>query len=115
MAALGTFVVIAAAGTALMALAMWPLGAAGAPGWLVLSPWWVPTLGTLAWTLRTPAPAIATDDDDDSWAGYAIRFVLVGADEPRPAAIRVIAAVIVGAPVCWALVGLAVLSIAGVV
>lgn len=97
-----------------MALTMWLVDAVGAPGWLVLLPWWLPTLGTVAWTLRRPAAAIAGDDDDDSWAIYAIRFVLVGADEPRPAPIRVIAAVLVGAPVCWALLLFGVLTLTGV-
>lgn len=113
-AAVGSLVLIAVVGAGLMALAMWSLGALGSPRWLVLLPWWLPTLGTVAWTLRGPAPAIATDDDDDSWAVYAIRFVLVGADEPRPAPARLIAAVLVGAPVCWALLLFGIVTLAGV-
>jgi hypothetical protein len=112
-AAVGTLLVVASIGAALMALTMWPLSAIGAPGWVVLLPWWLPTLGVMVWTLRGPAPAIATDDDDDSWAIYAIRYVLVGADTPRPTPVRLIAAVLVGAPVCWALLLLGILTVAG--
>ena len=103
-AAAVTFAAVVIIGAVLMALPMWLLDSLEAPGWLFLLPWWLPTLGTVIWTLRSPAPAIVTDDDDDSWAIYSIRFVLVGAGEPRPTPIRVIAATLLGAPVCWALV-----------
>ena len=114
-AAIATFAAIAAIGAGLMALPMWLLSAAGASGWLVLLPWWLPTLGAVVWTLREPAPAIASDDDDDSWALYSIRLVLVGAKEPRPLPLRVLAAVLLGAPACWALLLVGFLVVLGVV
>ena len=107
-----TFALIVIAGAALMAALMWLLDRLGSPTWLVVLPWMAPTLGALAWTLLRPSPAIATDDDDDSWVGYAIRFVLVGDDTPRSAPIRVLAALLFGAPIVWALIvsGLATLT-----
>ena len=107
--------VIAAFGSGLMALPILILDAAGAAAWLVTLPWWLPTLASVLWTLRGPEPAVATDDDDDSWAIYSIRLVLVGADEPRPTPVRVVAALLLGAPVCWALLLIGILVVLGVV
>ena len=73
----------------------------GAPTWLVVTPWLVPTIAAIGWALGRPRPAVATDDDDDSWVGFAIQYVIVGEDEPRPAPLRAIAALLFGAPVMW--------------
>ncbi len=66
-------------------------------------PWAVPTAIVVGWALFRPTPAVATDDDDESWPGYAIQYVLVGEGTPRAAPARVVAAVLFGAPVTWAL------------
>lgn len=77
-------------------------------------PWLVPTLGATAWAAARPEPAVLSDDDDDSWTGFAIRYVMVGEEELRPAPVRLLAAFVVGAPVVWSLVVLGLLSIAGI-
>lgn len=81
---------------------MWALGELGAPGWLVLAPWFAPTAVILIWTLVRPQPAVVADDDQ-AWVTYSVRYVMFGDDEPRPAPMRVIAALVVGAPIAWAL------------
>jgi hypothetical protein len=103
LAATLTFAVIVVVGAVPMAVAMWVLAALGAPTWVASLPWVLPGAGALAWTLRRPAPAVATDDDDDSWPGYAIRWAMVGEDEPRPTAVRAVAATLFGAPIVWAI------------
>jgi hypothetical protein len=108
-----TFAVIAAAGTLLMWGMIWLLDRLGAPGWVVALPWVAPTVGALAWTLLRPTPAVATDDDDDSWVGYALRYVMAGEDTPRAAPARVVAAIVLGAPVVWALGMFWLLTLAG--
>ncbi len=90
------------------------LRAVGAPTWVVALPWLAPITGTLAWTLRSPTPAVLSDDDDESWSGYAIRSIMVGADERRPAAVRVLAALVFGAPIVWAFVVLTALELTGI-
>lgn len=91
----------------------WLLSLIGAPAWLVLLPWLVPAVGTAAWALVRPRPAIATDDDDDSWVGYAVQFVLVGEDEPRAAPARFLAGLVFGAPVVWSLTVFGLSTLAG--
>lgn len=98
-----TFLVIVAAGWGLLLGAVWLLDRLGAPAWLTFMPWWLPTIGAIVWALAGPKPAIVTDDDDDSWSAYAIRWVMVGEQVPRAAALRVAAAVVFGAPTIWAI------------
>jgi hypothetical protein len=102
-AAAVTFLVIVAAGWALLLSAVWLLDRFGAPGWLTLMPWWLPTIGAVIWALAGSTPAFVSDDDDDSWSAYAIRWVLVGENEPRPTSLRVVAAIVFGAPTIWAI------------
>lgn len=115
LAASVTFGVILAFGAAATWACIGLLGALGAPGWIAAMPWIVPTVGTVVWTLVRPRIAGLTDDDDDSWFGYSIRWVLVGELEPRSAPARVVAAVLFGAPVAWALLVLGLLTIIGLV
>ena len=112
-AALVTFALIVAIGLVIMVLVMVGLDRLDAPGWVVALPWMVPTAGMLAWVLRRPGPAVLSNDDDDSWSGFAIRSVLVGRDTPRAAPLRVIATVLFGAPIVWSFVVLGILELAG--
>jgi hypothetical protein len=114
-AAAATFAVIVAVGVATMYGAVRLSSWAGAPGWVVAMPWWLPTVGVLGWTLLRPTTSGLSDDDDDSWFGYSIRWVLVGELEPRPAPQRLIAAVLFGAPVVWSVLVLGLLTIVGLV
>jgi hypothetical protein len=109
-----TFALVVAVGLAVTLGFMRLLSWADAPGWVVAMPWWLPTVGTLVWTLARPTVSGLSDDDDDSWLGYSIRWVLVGELDPRPAPVRVIAAILFGAPVVWALVIAGVLTVAGI-
>ena len=109
-----TFTLIVVLGVVVGALVSIGLRSLGAPTWVVALPWIAPVAGTLIWTLRSPAPAVLSDDDDESWSGYAIRFVMVGPDEPRPPAIRVLAALVFGAPIVWAFVVLTALELTGI-
>ena len=102
-AAVTTFAVLEIVGLFVMVLTIWLLDLAGAPWWLVTLPWWLPTAAAVVWTLVRPTPAVATDDDDDSWTTYSVCHVLVGEGFPRPAPLRVVAAVLFGAPIAWAL------------
>ena len=98
-----TFLLMAGTGAVLLGGVMVVLAWIGAPTWLVVAPWLVPTIVAVGWALGRPRPAVATDDDDDSWAGFAIQYVIVGEDEPRPAPARAVAALVFGAPVIWSL------------
>jgi hypothetical protein len=113
-AAAVTFFIILAVGVAIMWAAFAALGWLGAPGWVAALPWIVPTIGALVWALGRPKPAILSDDDDDSWAGYAVRLVMIGREEPRQRPARVLTAIVLGAPVAWALVLLLLLEMIGV-
>ena len=113
-AAAVTFALLFAVGFALMAFAMALLGRIGAPAAVTAAPWYVPTLAVLAWNLRTPTPAIAGDEGDESWTIYAIRAVLVGPEARRSRPARAIAAVVFGAPIVWSLLLIGVLSLAGI-
>jgi hypothetical protein len=99
-----TFLVVVGVGSAMTWAAIAGLRWLGAPGWVAALPWIAPTVGALAWALGRPTPAILTDDDDDSWAGYAVRFVMIGDGTRRSAPVRAVTTVVVGAPVVWALV-----------
>lgn len=97
-----TFATVVVVGVVPLAFTVWLLARLDAPGWLVLAPWWLPTLGLLAWTLIRPRPAVAANDEQ-AWVTYAVCSVLFGADETRPAPARVIIAVVFGGPTVWAL------------
>lgn len=105
--------VVAAVGTAVMWACMTLLRWLDAPSWVVLLPWLLPTAGALLWTVIRPTVADVTDDDDDSWLGYSIRWAMVGESEPRPTALRIVAAVVIGAPVVWAVIVSGLLSLIG--
>lgn len=91
-----------AVGVALLGGVIWLLAWIGAPEWLRVAMWLVPTIGVVGWALLRPRPAVATDDDD-AWTTYSIQYVIVGEDRPRPAPLRLIAATVFGAPVLWSL------------
>jgi hypothetical protein len=110
--ALATFATACLVGLVAMSLAMVVLAALDAPGWLVLAPWWLPTLAVLVWTMTRPRAAVATNDDE-AWVTYVVLFVLVGADDPRPVPARVIVAVLLGGPTVWALMIVWALAIVG--
>ncbi len=82
---------------------MWLLAWLGSPTWLLIGLWAIPTATVVVWTLVRPRPAVATDDDDDGWTTYSIQYVLVGEQSPRPAPIRMMSAVLFGAPIFWSL------------
>lgn len=112
--ALLTFAVVVMVGGAVLVGAASLLAWTGAPGWLVAAPWWVPTAATVVWTLVHPTVAGLSDDDDDSWFGYSIRWVLVGEHEARRAPVRVVAAAVFGAPVVWAVAVAGLLTLVGI-
>lgn len=112
-AAAATFAIVVLVGAALMWGAMSLLSALGAGTVVIVLPWLVPTAAVTVWTLVRPTAARLTDDDDDTWFGYAIRWALVGELDARPAALRLVAALLFGAPVGWALLVLAVLTLVG--
>ncbi len=113
-AAAVTFLMITAVGVAVMLGVVWVLGALGAPTWVQWLPWTLPTIGTIVWTVLRPTAAVVSDDDDDSWVGYSMRLVLFGADVPQALPIRLIAALLLGAPVVWAFVVFTILELAGI-
>lgn len=111
--ALVTFGAVLIPGVLLMIAAMWLLDRVGAPAWVVALPWLVPTVGVCGWAAWWPSPAAPNDDTEQTWAGFAIRYVLVGESEPRPRSLRVLAALAFGGPVGWSVLVVAGLAIAG--
>ena len=109
-----TFALLIAFGGVVMVLAMTGLDRLNAPGWVVWMPWLAPTVGSLFWALGRPSAAILSDDDDDGWTGYSVRFVIIGSDLPRPRPLRAIASVLFGAPLAWAFGVLFLLELAGI-
>lgn len=105
---------IVATGGVILAALLWGLRWFGAPTWVVIAPWVVPTAAVLIWSLLRPQPAVATDDDDDGWTTYSLLFVLVGEESVRPAPVRMIAAAIFGAPVIWSLLVFGLSTLVGV-
>lgn len=99
----------------MIAATAWLIARTGAPVWAVLLPWWAPTLAAVVWAIRRATPAVASDDDDDGWFGYSLRWVLVGEGSPRAAPIRVVTAVLFGGSVAWAMLLLGLLSLLGIV
>lgn len=114
-AASATFVLVVVVGAVLIWAATRGLLALGAGPVTATLPWLVPTATAVIWTLLRPTAARVSDDDDDSWFGYAIRWVLVGEIEPRPAPVRVVAALVFGGPVGWSLLVVALLTVLGLV
>ncbi len=108
-----TFALIVVLGLAVATLASVGLRALDAPAWVVALPWILPILGTVVWTLRGPRPALLSDDDDESWSGYAIRSVMVGADEPRSVGSRALMGLVFGAPIVWSFIILTALELTG--
>ena len=102
-AALVTFAIVVATGALVLGALLWLLTWLGAPTWLAIAPWLLPTVVTVIWTVVRPVPAVATDDDDDGWTTFSIQYVLIGEDEPRQALLRIVAATLFGAPVIWSL------------
>jgi len=93
-----TFAAIVAVGWAVLLLVMLLIDYADLPGWLIHAAWIVPTLGTLVWALLRPSPATASEDEAQPWSDYAVRAVMIGVDEPRPMAARVVTGIVFGAP-----------------
>lgn len=112
-AAAVTFAAVVATGAVLLGGVIWVLAWLGAPQFLGAAAWALPTIGVVAWVLVRPRPAVATDDDDDAWTTYSIQYVLVGEGEPRPAPLRLIAALLFGAPVVWSLFVFGLSTLAG--
>ncbi len=98
-AAIGvTFLAIVALGWAVLAAIIAGLDLVGVPPVWRHTTWILPTIGTLVWVLRRPAPATASEDDQQPWSDYAVRAVMVGIEQPRPAAHRAITGILFGAP-----------------
>lgn len=112
-AATATFAIVVGVGLALVVAITSALDSLGAGPLLVVMPWLAPTVAVVVWTLVRPSVARVTDDDDDTWFGYAIRWVLVGEDEPRSASVRLVAALLFGGPVGWSLLVVALLTVLG--
>ena len=93
-----TFALIVAIGWTVLALIMLALDQLGMPPAWRHATWIVPTLGALAWLLRRPEPATASEQDEQPWSDYAVRAVMVGVDEPRPVAQRAATGLLFGAP-----------------
>ncbi|MEO6652644.1 MAG: hypothetical protein ABIP17_08305 [Ilumatobacteraceae bacterium] len=86
----------------------------GAPAWVAFVPWAAPTAAMVGRALLRPTPAAVTDDDDDSWPGFVIEYALIGEERPRSAVTRVVAGIVFGAPVAWAVALFAILTLAGI-
>lgn len=113
-AAAVTFAVILAVGIVLLLAIVTLTAWLGAPAWVTALPWLVPTVAVLAWAVVRPGPAELTDDDDDGWIGFSVRWALVGETELRPLPHRIVAAVLFGAPVAWALLAIGALTLTGI-
>lgn len=109
-----TFLLVASIGFAVMLGLVVGLRWVGAPTWILLLPWLLPTVGAVVWTVVRPVPAVVTDEDDDSWIGYSMRLVLFGADRAQAFPVRIVAAVLFGAPIVWAFFVLTLLELLGV-
>ena len=109
-----TFAIVVAVGVAVMIGLWWLAGAAGLSGFVRIVIWLVPTVAVLVWTVVAPSVAESTDHNDtQTWPGFAIRYGLVGEDEPRPLPVRIAIAALFGAPVGWALVVIGILGVIG--
>lgn len=111
--ALVTFVVVVAVGLIPMIGAIWLISSLGAPTFVNLLPWLVPTAAVVTWALVRPSVAEPTDDDEQTWPGFAIRYVIVGETRPRPRPARAVAAIVFGGPIGWSVVLIGALVIVG--
>jgi hypothetical protein len=93
-----TFALIVALGWGVLATVMIGLDRFGVPGAWRHAVWVVPTAGALIWSLLRPQPATASEDEEQPWSDYAVRAVMIGIDQPRPAASRAITGILFGAP-----------------
>lgn len=109
-----TFALLVTFGAGVLILVMAGLRRLDAPGWVVALPWIAPTVGMSVWSLARPTPAVMSDDDDDSWVGYVIRLVMVGSERPRQRAVRLITAVLFGAPLGWAFAVFLLIELTGI-
>ena len=108
-------VLVVGVGLVTMWSLMWLLARLGVPGGVLVTVWALPTVAVTLWTVVRPTPADLTDDDDDSWFGYATRWLLVGELVRRPAPVRIAVAVVLGAPLGWAIALGVVLTLLGVI
>lgn len=113
-AAIVTFALVVAVGSIVMGGTIWLLVWIGAPAWIPWSLWLVPTVAVVAWAAIAPRPAVVSDDDDEAWTTFAIQFVFVGESTARPAPVRVVSALIFGAPVIWSLTVFGLSTLVGV-
>ena len=112
-AAAATVAAVVALGAVVMWGCMSLLAWLDPPRWVVMLPWLLPTVGTLVWNLVRPTAAEATDDDDDSWIGYSIRWALVGESQARTTPVRVVVSIVIGAPIVWAVLVSGLLTLSG--
>lgn len=93
-----SFAAMIAVGWAVLFGMMWLLRTLDVPGSLVHLTWIVPTLGVVAWALWNPSPATASEHEAQPWSDYAVRAVMVGVEQARPVPVRLMTAVLFGAP-----------------
>ena len=111
-----TFAFLVIIGTTLMAAVWWTFSLVFVSAITVILVWLVPTVAVLTWVAFRPDPAETDDDNDDqTWPGFAIRYVLVGEDTPRPLPHRIVAAVVFGAPTGWCLLFVGCVSVLGLI
>lgn len=109
-----TFGIVLLAGGVVLWLALALLGSIGADDGFVVIVWLGLTLAVLAWALRTSTPAMASDYEDQAWSEYAVRAVMIGREQRRQRAARVITAVLFGAPLAVGVPLLFLLAVIGV-
>ncbi|HWL44094.1 MAG TPA: hypothetical protein VNQ73_14225 [Ilumatobacter sp.] len=93
-----TFAVIVLIGWAVLVVLIAGLDWLGVPAAWRHATWIAPTVGAVAWALRRPQPATASEDEAQPWSDYAVRAVMVGIEQPRPVAQRLLTGVLFGAP-----------------
>lgn len=108
-----TFTLIVALGWGVLAAVMLALDRLGVPGAWRHAVWIVPTVAALIWALYRPQPATASRDEEQPWSDYAVRAVMIGVDQPRPAAGRALTGILFGAPLVVYLVITVVLEALG--
>lgn len=93
-----TFALIVLIGWGVLAGVMLVLDRLEVPALIRHATWIVPTLGAVAWVLRRPDPATASEDEEQPWSDYAVRAVMIGVEAARPPAQRAAAGIVFGAP-----------------
>lgn len=109
-----TFGVVILAGSVVLWIVFAVLGAVGMPDGLVVLVWVALTSAVVAWALRTTTPALASDYEEQAWSEYAVRAVMIGREQPRQRAARVITAALFGAPLAVGVPLLFLLAVVGV-